>query len=165
VCVCFVGILCVSIFLCSNFWVLGFWFGGEKMFAMHGMKHQLKAAMNTSISNGAVFFVSRIGKCSVKPPFQHVSVVVWQTTKPTLHFCFSEETQKTNTPTQQFSQRIHKEALCVSLCACLKLSVSLCLWHEARASLCLLQLWFVMMATAAEQASKHLCARRSSLSP
>ncbi len=46
------------------------------MFAMHGMKHQLKAAMNTSISNGAVFFVSRIGKCSVKPPFQHVSVVV-----------------------------------------------------------------------------------------
>jgi hypothetical protein len=107
--------------------VLGFWFGGEKMFAMHGMKHQLKAAMNTSISNGAVFFVSRIGKCSVKPPFQHVSVVVWQTTKPTLHFCFSEETQKTNTPTQQFSQRIHKEALSVSLSACLKLSVSLCL--------------------------------------
>ncbi|CAK9278940.1 unnamed protein product [Sphagnum jensenii] len=42
------------------------------MFAMHGMKHQLKAAMNTSISNGAVFFVSRIGKCSVKPPFQHI---------------------------------------------------------------------------------------------
>jgi hypothetical protein len=79
--------------------VLGFGFCGEKMFAMHGMKHQLKAAMNTSISNGAVFFVSRIGKCSVKPPFQHVSVVVWQTTKPTLHFCFSEETQKTNTPT------------------------------------------------------------------